>query len=181
MLRPGRRAVLVVAPHGIAHRRNGVEKAQEFYTGGLSELCADELDWGCLVPLREYDDREGLSPVARVGAAMVDQGRTRIMVELHGMAPRPEVDVCIGTCGLARSIAPAEGLVAALSPTFGCTIDDPFTGATSLGAQLAETRPSLIPLHVELGARLRSDTTTEDDLASFIDGLSSLIDTGGPR
>ncbi len=167
--------VVAVAPHAIAHRRDGRTKAAEFYTGAITELCVEELGWSAVAALRTYDDREVPNPVEQSVRAVVAATAAAWLVEIHGMRAEWQVDVSIGTAAHEAASAKAEELSVLLSERFVTRIDDPFNGGSSLSSRIRPTLGITSALHLELGPRLRSDTTSDGDLRHLLESLGAVL------
>ena len=166
--------VLVAAPHSVAHQRAGAEKAAEFYTGAIAEMCAEVNGWSAITAMRQYDDRSTDNPFELMIDAMIRSFNPRLIVEIHGMGRDWQTDVAIGSAARPSSADITTKLHEALACTFSTRIDYPFTGESSVGARATANRPDVQFIHLELGPRLRMDTTNETDLRSLVDGLRQI-------
>jgi hypothetical protein len=132
--RPGR--VLVIAAHGVRHRRNSEMKENDANTGGLAIVLAERLEatlavvrhdkelndanWAVDHPFKRFLEQAGL-PVPRT-----------LVIDLHAMADRDGIEVSLGWRGHVPSKAPAGILADHLQHRDYCV--DPDASGTGFGA-----------------------------------------------
>lgn len=97
---PGTLPVLISAPHGAAHRRDGRYKQEDEYTAAFARLLAERTGAHAIYThaLSEGDpnwDRE--SPYKAALAGVVDNHDIRFVVDIHGMSDRHKFGIAIGT------------------------------------------------------------------------------------
>lgn len=113
---PGQLPVLVSAPHGAAHMRNGRMKAEDEYTTGLARLLAAETGAHILYAthLNHYDpnwDEE--TPYKQCLHKIAQQHPLRFVLDLHGMRNKYNIGLAIGTMN-GRSCPDHEPLIGRL-------------------------------------------------------------------
>ena len=96
--------VLLTAGHSVAQVRDGKRKAPDLRTGGLAELVAAYADASALTaagsgPGDPNQSRE--HPFKVAVAELVDEHL--FLLDLHGMADRFDLDVCVGSGGADRA------------------------------------------------------------------------------
>jgi hypothetical protein len=100
---PGVLPVLISAPHGAAHRRDGRYKQEDEYTAAFARLLAERTGAHALYAfaLSESDpnwDRD--SPYKTALAELVARHDIRFVIDLHGMSNRHKFGIAVGTmCG----------------------------------------------------------------------------------
>ncbi len=100
---PGRLPILLSAPHGAAHRRDGRYKEEDEYTAAIARLVAERSGAHALYAFAQSDsdpnwDRE--SPYKAALREVVASGSIRFVVDIHGMSNRHKFGVAVGTmCG----------------------------------------------------------------------------------
>lgn len=100
---PGALPVLISAPHGAAHRRDGRYKREDEYTVAFARLLAERAGAHVLYTyaLSESDpnfDRE--SPYKTALAELIARHDIRFVVDIHGMSDRHKFGIAVGTmCG----------------------------------------------------------------------------------
>jgi len=113
---PGRLPVLLSAPHGAAHRRNGRYKAEDEYTAALVRLVAHLSGAQALYAdaLSESDPNWDVDAPYKDTLRRVVAGHgVRFVIDLHGMGDRHKFGIAVGTMGGASCSAPHEGLIVA--------------------------------------------------------------------
>lgn len=109
----GQLPVLISAPHGAAHMRNGRMKAEDEYTTGLARLLAAETGAHVLYAthLNQHDpnwDEE--TPYKRCLHKIVEKHPLRFVLDLHGMRNKYNIGLAIGTMN-GRSCPAQEPLI----------------------------------------------------------------------
>lgn len=97
---PGALPLLISAPHGAVHRRNGEYKAEDEYTAALARYVAAATGAHVLYAwaLAEDDPNwEPRSPYKDALAAIVARYGLRFVLDLHGMSNRHRFGVAVGT------------------------------------------------------------------------------------
>ncbi len=97
---PGSVPLLVTAPHGTAHLREGRPKREEEYTGALARLLAREASAHALYMTHRSDDDsnwERETPFKHKLRGIVAEGGIGFVLDLHGMTSRHRVGLALGT------------------------------------------------------------------------------------
>lgn len=97
---PGEIPILLSAPHGAAHVRNGRLKPEDEYTAGLCLLVAELTGAHVLyshnrAPCDPNWDRD--APYKHRLRAILSQDGLRCVVDVHGASPRHEFGLAVGT------------------------------------------------------------------------------------
>ena len=106
---PGRLPILLSAPHGAAHVREGRLKDEEDYTAALARLVAELSGAHALYTCRLADPDPGFYPETPYNRALrqiVRRYRIRFVVDLHGCAAYRDFGLALGT--LHGQSCPAE-------------------------------------------------------------------------
>lgn len=100
---PGRLPVVVSAPHGAAHRRDGRDKSEDEYTAALARLVAERTGAHVLYAWARSDDDPNWntdSPYKEALRRIAAEQDIRFVLDLHGMGDRHKFGVAVGTmCG----------------------------------------------------------------------------------
>ncbi|WP_299029334.1 hypothetical protein [uncultured Thermanaerothrix sp.] len=97
---PGRLPILLSAPHGAAHMREGQLKEEEDYTAALVRLVAELSDAHALYTYRLADPDPGFypeTPYKRALRYIVHRHRIRFVIDLHGCAAYRDFGLALGT------------------------------------------------------------------------------------
>lgn len=100
---PGTLPVLLSAPHGAAHQRDGRYKQEDEYTAAFARLLAERTGAHVIYAFARSDsdpnyDRE--SPYKAALAESVARHSIRFVVDIHGMSDRHKFGIAVGTmCG----------------------------------------------------------------------------------
>lgn len=97
---PGQLPVLLSAPHGTAHRRNGRVKAEEGFTSALARLIAAETGAHALYTQFLSPDDPNYEPDAPYKTALrriVRRHGIRFVLDIHGMSDRHGFGLALGT------------------------------------------------------------------------------------
>jgi len=119
----GHLPILVSAPHGTAHRRQGKLKGEEEYTAALAQLLAAQTGAHALFANHQSEndpnwDRH--SPYKSHLASLVTAHDIRFVIDLHGMSNRYKVGMALGTIN-GRSCPQHEPAIIDLLQTFTFT------------------------------------------------------------
>lgn len=117
--------ILVSAPHGAAHTRNGRYKGEDEYTAAFARLIAEKTGAYCI-----YARRKSMTdPNAAVDAPYKEKVRQicmdnviRFVIDLHGMWPKHEAGIELGTRDGKSCPEQKERIIQALSES-GFTLD----------------------------------------------------------
>ena len=100
---PGTLPVIISAPHGAAHRRDGRYKQEDEYTAAFARLLAERTGahalyaFACSESDPNYDRQ---SPYKTTLAELVARHEIRFVVDIHGMSDRHKFGIAVGTmCG----------------------------------------------------------------------------------
>jgi hypothetical protein len=121
MHKQGRLPILLSAPHGTAHRRNGRVKAEEGFTSALARLVAAET--GAHVLHTQYMTRsdpnyEPSAPYKTALRRIVQGYDIRFVLDIHGMSDRHKFGLALGTMN-GRSCPNHESLILQTLQTHG--------------------------------------------------------------
>ena len=100
---PGALPVLISAPHGAAHRRDGRYKQEDEYTTAFTRLLAERTGAHALYAWARSEsdpnyDRE--SPYKLELSRLIARHDIRFVVDIHGMSDRHKFGIAVGTmCG----------------------------------------------------------------------------------
>lgn len=119
---PGRRPLLISAPHGAAHRRDDRYKQEDEFTAAFARLVAQRVGAHALYAyaLSESDpnwDRE--SPYKDALRRLVADHGIRFVIDIHGMSDRHHFGIAIGTMCGASCRRRHEALIAATLSSAG--------------------------------------------------------------
>lgn len=92
--------VLLSAPHGAAHYRNGQLKEEDEYTAGMARLVAEMTGAHAMVACRESNTDPNYYPGAPYKLALqnfVDQHPVNIVLDIHGCSPKRDFGIALGT------------------------------------------------------------------------------------
>jgi hypothetical protein len=101
---PGRLPILISAPHGAAHLRDGQIKQEDEYTAALARLVAERTGGHALYAWAQSDgdpnwDRQ--SPYKDFLQNIVIEHDIQFVLDIHGMSNRHKFGVAVGTiCGV---------------------------------------------------------------------------------
>ena len=171
--------ILLTAPHSVNHFRYGKVKWADRWTGGLCELIAKRAVSNALIPdgpipsWEQWEDRTDLF------AVLLRNQHPLVVLDVHGMSDKHEVDVCMGhgpaadgrSIGYARAIQAAleaDGYIVSVNHPFDAV--PPFT-VTAYEQIVLETAA----IQIEIRAGLR-DPASKPELASrFLLSFESAI------
>lgn len=100
---PGRRPLLISAPHGAAHRRDGRYKQEDAFTAAFARLVAKRAGAHVLYTFARSEsdpnwDRK--SPYKDALRELVAAHDIRFVMDIHGMSDRHQFGIAVGTmCG----------------------------------------------------------------------------------
>ena len=92
--------VLISAPHGAAHTRNGRIKDEDEYTAGMARLVAERTGAHVLYAWRKSATDPNYAPGApyKLALAKIVRGeRIRFVLDLHGCSPRRPFGIALGS------------------------------------------------------------------------------------
>lgn len=113
---PGRLPVLLSAPHGAAHRRDGRYKEEDEYTAAFARLVGERTGAHVLYThaRAESDPNwDAESPYKAALAEVVATSGVRFVADIHGMGNRHKFGIAVGTMCGASCPARHEALIAA--------------------------------------------------------------------
>lgn len=168
---PGTIPVLISAPHGAAHRRNGRYKEEDEYTVGMARLLAERTGAHVLYVWRRSEtdpNFDSHAPYKQALKEIVQANHIKFVLDLHGCAPDRSFGIGLGSMH-GRSCPRQLPAVLEAFETHGYSqdakdllrldIDDTFPGG---GGRLQETITRYVStmlgvpaLQVELNAYLR--------------------------
>jgi hypothetical protein len=97
---PGETPVLLSAPHGATHTRDGEEKEEDEYTAGLARLVAERAGAHVLYARRRSATDPNADPEApyrRLLRSVVDEFQIRFVLDLHGVRDERAFAIALGT------------------------------------------------------------------------------------
>lgn len=177
LVRIGPQPVMVTAPHAVPTRRDGRHKPGEVYAGAWAELIAEAVDCSVLTVLRSAPDAPSAESTIRPALEIMLQARPPVLLlDIHGMGPRHKLDACLGSGPAGQSRRPALLLMDLLSEHFAVAVDSPFRGAgDTLCGWVAGRFPDCEVCQVELGPRLRSNASREEDVVIALDAIAAVV------
>lgn len=98
--RPGTRPVLISAPHGACHWRQGRWKREEVYTAALAHLLGEQSGAHALYTVRRIcpdPNFEDESDYKRTLAGLLEQYPIRLVLDLHRTRPERQFGLELGT------------------------------------------------------------------------------------
>ena len=111
---PGTLPVLLSAPHGAAHRRDGRYKQEDEFTAALARLVAERSGAHALYAFARSEsdpNHDRHSPYKTALAGLVAAHDIRFVLDIHGMSNRHKFGVALGTMGGASCRRRHEALV----------------------------------------------------------------------
>ncbi len=112
-IRPGTRPVLISAPHGACHWRQGWWKGQDGFTAALAHLLAEQTGAHALYTVRRISpdpNFEDDSDYKRALAEIVARHDIGLVLDLHGASPLRPFGLALGTID-GRTCPAYEGLI----------------------------------------------------------------------
>jgi hypothetical protein len=100
--RPGRLSVLLSAPHGAAHRRDGRYKEEDEYTAAFARLVAERTGAHVLYAFAQSDSDPNWDAESPYKTALRDVAAAhaiRFVIDIHGMSNRHRFGIAVGTMG----------------------------------------------------------------------------------
>ena len=160
-------SVLFTAPHSVTQLRAGREKLAELWTGALAESLSTILDANVVTALSPRIERENAATAdgfRRVVDLLLRTGRIELVFDVHGLGAHHGRDIYLGSAGFFRPEL-TEGLFEDLGREFDIGVDESFNGDSGLTGYINGDRTTKAhALQLELGPRLRNDTTETRDL-----------------
>ncbi len=92
--------ILISAPHGAAHTRNGKYKGEDEYTAGFVRLFGEETGAHCIYTRRKSKTDPNAAedaPYKEKVRQICRRNEIRFVIDLHGMWPRHEAGLELGT------------------------------------------------------------------------------------
>jgi hypothetical protein len=122
----GQISILVSAPHGAAHTRNGRYKGEDEYTAAFARLIAKETGAHCIYARRKSrtDPNAALdAPYKEKVRQICKDNKIRFVIDLHGMWPKHEAGIELGTRNGKSCPEQKELIIQSLAES-GFTIDN---------------------------------------------------------
>lgn len=118
---PGRLPILLSAPHGAAHQRDGRYKEEDEYTAAFARLVAERTGAHVLYSYAQSDSDPNWDPESPYKTALRELVATHgicFVADIHGMSNRHKFGIAVGTmrgasCGRRREALVIETLAAA--------------------------------------------------------------------
>lgn len=175
LLRLSDSPTLVTAPHSVTQLRAGKEKPAESWTGAMAETLGFALGASVLTALSpriEEANAASPDPFLRVMVLIMQAQQVRLVLDVHGLAARHDIDINIGTAGFRRPHLISD-LAKDLASDFCVTLGRPYNGGNGITGLINEdaTNPASA-IQLELGPRLRGDATDLDELQRLVTALS---------
>lgn len=130
----GRLPILISAPHGAAHWRNGTLKNEDDFTAGLARLTA-EITGAHALYLRYCSDQDANfdpdTPYKRFLREVIRRNRIRFVLDLHGAAAFRDFGLALGTLN-GESCPNERSLILAVLQRFGFQEDAPWLSRLDL-------------------------------------------------
>lgn len=130
----GRLPILISAPHGAAHRRNGLLKPEDDFTAGLARLVA-EMTGAHALYLRHCSEQDANfdpnAPYKRYLGEVVRRNRVRFVLDLHGAGAFRDFGLALGTLN-GESCPNERALILAVLNRFGFHEDAPWLSRLDL-------------------------------------------------
>ena len=159
---------LATAPHSVTQMRAGREKPAEFWTGAIAETLGVTMNANVLTalsPRTEARSAASSDPFLEAMNLILRTRAVRLVLDIHGLSGNHGLDVNVGAAGF-RKHQLVENLAEELATArFSVGLDKPYNGGSGVTGLIngkADLEASAIQL--ELGPRLRSDTTSNTDL-----------------
>ena len=92
--------ILISAPHGAAHTRNGKYKGEDEYTAAFAQLIAEETGAHCIYARRKSKTDPNVAkdaPYKEKVREIVKEKKIRFVIDLHGMWQHHEAAIELGT------------------------------------------------------------------------------------
>ena len=115
--------MLVSAPHGAAHWRNGRFKKEDGFTSAIARFVAQQTGAHVLYTLHQSQDDPNwnkVSPYKSRLAQLVKQHRLRFVLDIHGMSNRHKFGLAVGTIN-GRSCPTLQPLILSIIHQHGFT------------------------------------------------------------
>jgi hypothetical protein len=116
---PGRLPVLISAPHGAAHTRNGKIKVADEYTAGFARLVAERTGAGVLYTHHQSSTDPNYyrhAPYKEYLERLIKTTDVRFVLDIHGASPRRDFGIGLGTmCGQTCSPKQRELIIGTLT------------------------------------------------------------------
>jgi hypothetical protein len=96
----GKVPVLISAPHGAVHTRDGKPKEEDEYTAGLARLLGERTDGHVLYSRRKSETDPNADPQApykKYLEEIVSGNKIRFVIDLHGANAKSDFGVAVGT------------------------------------------------------------------------------------
>jgi hypothetical protein len=171
--------VVVSAPHAVPHLREGVRKGRDTYTGPLAMALASATGCRAIVAAKRVgaDPNAGPTPY---GDRLVELASGAIVLDLHGAAARPGMDVGLGTGG-GRTLAGRRDVLDAVVTVLAANdlhveVDPPgfaAHGAERLAQVLASAGTTAI--QVEVSEDLRAPLVRPAAWERVVEALSAAV------
>lgn len=198
----GHLPVLLSAPHGAAHLREGRIKEEDEFTAGMVRLVAEKTGAHALYTYRKSRTDPNYYanvPYKQVLKEIVDQARVKFVLDIHGCAPERDFGLALGTMcnqscprhrpSIVDSLA-GHGFSVSSRGLLRLDLDRTFTASgnhkVETVTQFAAQKLKIPAAQLEINARLRivqlnshGDTEKEpgdpDDILRTVNALLDLV------
>lgn len=174
LLRRTESPILLTAPHSVTQCRNGREKLAEFWTGAFAETIAELLGANVLTSLSpriENENAASRDPFLDVLQLMLSTDSMSLVIDVHGLHARHEIDINIGAAGMPHA-SNVVAIAETLASSFKVAVDHPYSGGSGIAGMINRKEPRAISaLQLELGPRLRCDTVDGRELRMVADAI----------
>ncbi len=158
---------LITAPHSVTQVRAGREKPAEFWTGAIAETLGITLKASVLTALSprvEVENAASSDPFLQTLIVTLRARAIRLVFDVHGLSGTHGLDINVGSAGF-REPNLVDDLAKDLTACFSVALGKPYNGGGSITSLInRSTDIDAGAIQLELGPRLRSDTTNSSDL-----------------
>ena len=174
LLRLAASPLFITAPHSVVQFRAGREKCAEYWTGAMAETLGMILDANvatALSPRTETVNAASADDYLRVVRLVLSVQDIGLVFDIHGIGPHRAHDIYIGSAGFPEGEF-LDGLFRDLASMFKVHSHSALSGKAGLaGLVNYDKSTKAYALQLELGTRLRQDTTEAADLRALADCL----------
>jgi hypothetical protein len=171
--------VLLTAGHSVAQVRDGKRKPPDLRTGGLAELVAAHASASALTAVGSGlgdPNRDREHPFKVAVAELLDEHL--FLLDLHGMADRFGLDLCIGSGGAEDSASlelATRCQESAEAAGFRASIDDPFAAREETTITRTAQRLGYVAVQLEITASRRDPARRGKRSAAFARWLIGFV------
>lgn len=170
---------LFCAPHALNHYRNNNLKVADVFTGSLCQLLAIKTNQSVLISTRPDTGLEylgfGRDYIGQIKNAVNDG---LIVVDIHGMSDRHNLDICIGTGPnpSKKVISFVDRMIIEL-PGYKISVNYPFSAKSDHTiTNFVQTKLSGDSIQIEIAARLRRADSDSGECTVFLNDISNFFE-----